>query len=153
MMLWVTLLIFLLLTPRNLYTRSTTDPVRRDVQFTCDDGRGDHAGSRLTAPTRDVSRAPARNHLHLAAATPLNGSVQLTSSRRCASNFAIRRESSIVNLVSTHVLVGLVLAVEVALVAEIIRMTADCRLPREDITRREQMPVVFRSASSSSTSR
>lgn len=44
-MLWVTLLIFLLLTHRNLYNRSTTDLVHRNVQFTRDDGREDHAGS------------------------------------------------------------------------------------------------------------
>jgi hypothetical protein len=39
-----------------------------------------------------------------------------------------------VDLVSTPILVDLVLAVEVALVAEIIRMTANCRLPRDNIT-------------------
>jgi hypothetical protein len=40
-------------------------------------------------------------------------------------------------------LVGLVFAVKVALIADIIRMTASCRLSRENITRREQMPVIF----------
>jgi hypothetical protein len=63
-MLWVTLLIFLLLTHPNPCTRSTWDPLPREVKFTCDDGPEDHAGHRLTAGTRGVSRAPARNRLH-----------------------------------------------------------------------------------------
>jgi hypothetical protein len=53
----------------------------------------------------------------------------------------MRRELAIMDLVSTQVLVELVFAVEVALVADIIRMTASCRLPRENITRREQMTL------------
>jgi hypothetical protein len=55
----------------------------------------------------------------------------------------LRRESAVVDLVSTQVLVELALAVEVGLVAEIIRKTANCRVPPNNITLREQMPIVF----------
>lgn len=65
-------------------------------------------------PIVSVSHS-AGNRRHSAAASPLPlpGSVQLTSSRRCASNFALRRESAIVDLVPTQVLVEPVLAVKV----------------------------------------
>src|SRR5947209_3195946 len=69
-MLWVTLLIFLLLTHRNLYTRSTRDPFHRDVQFTCDDGREDYAGSNSSRPWRQLStgqKPPALSRRHAVA--------------------------------------------------------------------------------------
>jgi hypothetical protein len=52
-----------------------------------------------------------------------------------ASSFAIRRELASWISCQTQVLVELVFTVEAALVAGIIRMTANCRLPRENITR------------------
>lgn len=63
-------------------------------------------------PIVSVSHS-AGNRRHSAAASPLPWSVQLTSPRRCASNCALRRESAIVDLVPTQVLVEPVLAVEV----------------------------------------
>jgi hypothetical protein len=87
-MLWVTLMIFLLLTHRKSSHSIDADPLHRDVKLTGDDERENHAGHRLTAPASGVGRAPDKNHLHLAAATPLPESVQLTSSRHCASGHA-----------------------------------------------------------------
>jgi hypothetical protein len=119
------------------------DPVPRDVEFTCDDGREHHAGHSLTADAHRVSQSFSRKPPTLSRCLALarERSADVVSAlcielrikarirhRRSRPNAGPRRACS---------------RRRGPLVVDIICMTANYRLPRDNITRREQMPVVF----------